>query len=240
MIGKRSPEKDQDYYNGLIEIIWSNVLDVKSELTGLKEEVNINHPFKEDQGYVSPQNLPTQKNTLREYFEDYLPGKRPIKVFSNRNEAYDCLYYWLEKLYLTDWAIKLKFVRISEEPLNDEQSGDVHRVFEQKAAIITLPLPDDNFLDTCKSSVARVGHEQSLVHELLHLKEDPVQFIEDGDYTAGFYNKHKHTEIEMMARTLLMVKYNLPPSYFNNVDRKENDNGLWHKETEDTEETQKE
>lgn len=221
MIGKRNPEKDQDYYNGLIESIWYNLVEVKSELTGIKQEVNKYHPFKEDPGHLSAERL-------------------PVKVFSNRDEAYDCLYYWLEKLYLTDWAIKLKFVRINEEPLNDEQSGDVRRVFEQKAAIITLPLPDDNFLDACKSSVARVGHEQSLVHELLHLKEDPVQFVEDGDYTAGFYNRHKHNEVEMMARTLLMVKYNLSPSYFNNVDRKENDNGLWHKETEDTEETQKE
>lgn len=240
MIGKRNPEKDQDYYNGLIESIWYNLVEVKSELTGIKEEVNKDHPFKEDPGHLSAERLPVKKNTIREHLkEGYLP-KRPVKVFSNRDEAYDCLYYWLEKLYLTDWAIKLKFVRINEEPLNDEQSGDVRRVFEQKAAIITLPLPDDNFLDACKSSVARVGHEQSLVHELLHLKEDPVQFVEDGDYTAGFYNRHKHTEIEMMARTLLMVKYNLPPSYFNNVDRKENDNGLWHKETEDTEETEKE
>lgn len=173
-------------------------------------------------------------------FGDDWRRQRPVKVFSNRDEAYACLDYWLEKLYLTDWSIKLKFVRISEPPLNDEQSGNVHRVFEQKAAIITLPLPDEDFLDTCRCSVAKVTHEQSLLHELLHLKEDPVQFIEDGDYTAGFYNRHKHSEVEMMARTLLMVKYNLPPSYFNNVDRKEKDNGVWDKETKNTEETEKE
>ena len=39
MIGKRNPEKDQDYYNGLIESIWYNLVEVKSELTGIKEEV---------------------------------------------------------------------------------------------------------------------------------------------------------------------------------------------------------
>lgn len=64
MIGKRNPEKDQDYYNGLIESIWYNLVEVKSELTGIKEEVNKDHPFKEDPGHLSAERLPVKKILL--------------------------------------------------------------------------------------------------------------------------------------------------------------------------------
>lgn len=79
MIGKRSPEKDQDYYNGLIEIIWSNVLDVKSELTGIKEKVNENRPFPEYPGHISSKIYQHRKTHLGNILKTTFPVKDLLK-----------------------------------------------------------------------------------------------------------------------------------------------------------------
>lgn len=65
-----------------------------------------------------------------------------------------------------------------------------------------------------KTFIAKVYDEHTLVHELLHCK---YNFLEcSGSYESTYVDTLDPQQLEELAKTLIMVKYNLPFNWFNN------------------------
>jgi hypothetical protein len=82
----------------------------------------------------------------------------------NQEQAEAALAKWQKILRLQDWEIKVKIVRQSLMPCLDIMAH-VNCVYPSKQALIKLLDPIDYPRDTEWGQ----DHEQSLVHELLHL-----------------------------------------------------------------------
>lgn len=137
---------------------------------------------------------------------------KPIKHFTSEEQFIKCCKYWQHKLFLDNWFIK--FVLTTEElHLGDELAeGLCEFSFNNKEAVITI-YNGDKVLN--ESIVVDSISELAVVHELLHLKNE---YFSDKDITGEDSNTfHKyifHQGVETMAKTLLMVKYNLDYDYF--------------------------
>lgn len=138
-------------------------------------------------------------------------GEFPVIEFNSQAELDRCLEWWKEKLYLTDWCIVASIIPISEFDLSDS-SGEASFVYEKKEAIIHLASKSD-----CKDSPFRFCHEKILVHELLHLLYGFVPYSDS--YEGRYLELAEHARLEAMAKTLLMVKYRIPPDWFMVVTR---------------------
>lgn len=134
---------------------------------------------------------------------------KPIMEFTSIEQAYECLHYWQEKLFLQDWTIKLLLV--SPEEMNmQEVCGENIYVIESKCCVIKILKPEyygDRITKYCA--------EQILIHELLHCKYNWCERNYDS-IEVVYYDTLEHSLIEQMAKSLFMVKYNLSFDWFKN------------------------
>lgn len=84
-------------------------------------------------------------------------------IYRDQDEAENSIKEWQERLLLQDWDLKIKIVRQSKLP--PDAMAHVSCVFQSKQALIRLTDP----IDYPKDAAWLQDHEQSLVHELLHL-----------------------------------------------------------------------
>jgi len=136
----------------------------------------------------------------------------PIMEFETQEQLDKCLAEWQERLFLTDWTIKVRFAE--PEELKDENeirlSGQNEFQIVNKCAVISL----EKLNDDSRSRIVKICHEQILIHELLHCKYNWIE----PPYTAEgkYFDTLEHSLIEQMAKSLFMAKYNLPFSWFKN------------------------
>ena len=130
------------------------------------------------------------------------------EVFKSKKELNDCLKWWQEKLFLTDWIIRAKIVSPDEFNSGPDVVGE--NTFDPtiKCSIIRIVDPkyygDNNVMKYCA--------EKTLVHELLHCK---FNWCSSNDtYESRYVDISEHSLIEQMAKSLIMTKYDLPFEYF--------------------------
>ena len=145
--------------------------------------------------------------------DDVVMTKQPIMKFNDLEEANKWLDYYKEKLFLQDWNIKLTI-----EPGNDDSDTGAQVTYHspEKEAIITIFRHSEKYN---KDSVSKVCETHLLLHELFHIKLDlPYDYYDNGKDTIEkreFYNNN-HQLVDSMAKSVLMIQYNLDFSWFKN------------------------
>lgn len=132
---------------------------------------------------------------------------QPIVEFTGDLQARESLREWQERLYLTDWIISLALIDGTEIP---GDQGRIEMCRTHRSAVIRIA----RLTDDLRSRIVRPAHEVTLVHELLHIIYDRYH----DDTTDGAYAEDaEHTQIEAMARSLIMAKYGLLPQWWHNA-----------------------
>ena len=133
----------------------------------------------------------------------------PIMEFKTIEEAKACLKEWQDRLFLSDWIIKIKLCTPEEFTLEDVVGENEYQI-DGKNCVIRILKPEfygDRMIKYCA--------EQILIHELLHCKycwlSPPAGKIE-----SVYFDTLEHAQLEQMAKSLFMAKYNLPFSWFKN------------------------
>lgn len=131
-----------------------------------------------------------------------------IEVFKSKEELNECLKWWQEKLFLTDWIIK---ARICEpcDFIKEECCGENEFDMVNKCCVIRI-LDKKYYGDRIMKYCA----EKVLVHELLHCKYNWL--ANEGSYEGKYVDVIEHGLLEQMAKSLIMAKYNLSLDYFEN------------------------
>lgn len=132
----------------------------------------------------------------------------PIEEFETEEQLQECLEWWQEKLFLTDWIIKAKIVSPDEFKIKDyEVDGENEFDLVNKCCIVRILKKEyygDRILKYCAESI--------LVHELLHCKYNWL--VCDNTYEGRYVDEMEHMLLEQMAKSLIMAKYNLTLDYF--------------------------
>ena len=140
-----------------------------------------------------------------------IPNVNPIMEFTSEEQLQSCIEEWKKILFLQDWVIKGKLV---EELYNDsgaELAGDNNFQITNKCSLIQIVKASEDV----KSRIVKYCAEATLVHELLHCKYNwTVKSSDSIEY--AYYDNLEHSLIEQMAKSLIMVKYNLPFEWFYN------------------------
>lgn len=132
------------------------------------------------------------------------------EVFNSEEELNECLKWWQEKLFLTDWVIK---VRISEpcDFIIEDSTGENEFDMINKCCVIRI-LDQKYYGDRIMKYCA----EKVLVHELLHCKYNWLAY--EGSYEGKYVDVMEHVLLEQMAKSLIMAKYDLSFDYFENME----------------------
>ena len=139
---------------------------------------------------------------------------KPIEYFKNEKEFQKCAKEWQHKLFLDDWFIKFELVN-KELYLDDTSKettlfGYCNRVWENHEAVIKI-----SHIKDMKGTVVRGIEELTLVHELLHCLLFPIDVNpNEADYQTLYMDLDNHRKIDQLAKSLLMVKYNIDFDYF--------------------------
>lgn len=138
--------------------------------------------------------------------------KTPIMEFDSEDHLQRCIEEWKKILFLQDWVIKGNLV----DSLIDESSGDElcgHNNFQivNKSCVIDIVKATD---DT-RNRIVKYCAEATLVHELLHCKYNWLSG-DSNNMEYVYYDTLEHSLIEQMAKSLIMVKYDLPFEWFQN------------------------
>ena len=111
------------------------------------------------------------------------------------------LDYWMERLGLQDWTIKLYDCCNPEDMALPNVAGCTEWVEVKRAAVIQIMDPD-----YYGDRITPFDYEETLVHELLHLKTCLLTDVDDSLQT-----RVGHLLIEDLARTLVAVKREATP-----------------------------
>lgn len=106
--------------------------------------------------------------------------------------------YWIDVLGLKEWDIVFRIQRKSDMTLPD-CSGDVNYQFIHKKAIVSLIDPIDWNNDLFEQDM-----EETLIHELLHLKFAITDDTEEGQNSMPLLS---HQLLCDIARSLLKARY---------------------------------
>jgi len=140
-------------------------------------------------------------------------SKKPIEIFKNDKQFQECCRWWQHKLFLDNWFITFIMTDESLKELapNGERilSGVCEYEFNNKEAKITIC----NNQEYDEENIIRNISELTIVHELLHLKNEYITDLENED-DKNFHKYIAHQGLEEMAKTLIMTKYNLDYNYF--------------------------
>lgn len=129
-----------------------------------------------------------------------------IEVFETKEELNECLKWWQEKLFLSDWVIEAK---ISEpcDFIQEKCCGENEFDLVNKCCIIRIL--DKKYYG---ERIMKYCAEKILVHELLHCK---YNWLGNGTtYEGNYVDVMEHGLLEQMAKSLIMAKYNLSFDYF--------------------------
>ena len=130
------------------------------------------------------------------------------EVFKSKKELNDCLKWWQEKLFLTDWIIRAKIVSPDEFNSGTDIVGE--NTYDPTIKCSIIRIIDPKYYDY--NNVMKYCAEKTLVHELLHCKYNWCN--SDHTYEARYVDIIEHSLLEQMAKTLIMAKYDLPFDYF--------------------------
>lgn len=132
--------------------------------------------------------------------------KKPIEIFKTKKQLNKCLRFWKKKLFLENWIIKAYICK----PDEFEQSGNMgENSFDMINKCCVIRILDHKYYG---KRVMKYCAEKVLVHELLHCKYNWVR-IEDS-YENKYFDVVEHGILEEMAKSLIMLKYNLDLKYF--------------------------
>ena len=140
-----------------------------------------------------------------------IPNNAPIMEFENDEQLQLCLEEWKKVLFLQDWILKGKLVDELFDDNDNELVGCNSFQITNKCGLIQLVRANEDN----KSRIVKYCAEETLVHELLHCKYNWTSKCSDSIEYAYFDNL-EHSLIEQMAKSLIMVKYNLPFEWFQN------------------------
>lgn len=140
-------------------------------------------------------------------FGGYVMSKGPIMKFTEET-LQKSLQWWQKKLFLNDWNIKAKLVPQQDI---DGCAGTNEFEFINKSSLIRIAVIPD---EARSEFITKVCDECTLVHELLHCKYNWEEG--SGLYEQMYVDTMEHQKLEQLAKTLIMVKYNLPFKWFNN------------------------
>ena len=137
---------------------------------------------------------------------------RPIEVFQSQEQLDECLKWWQDKLCMNDWILAAHTV--SKKEMDDDSSqGENHMIHERKVAEIRILKKEDMPEDSTAKQFLRHCDEEILVHEILHCLYDWMDSGQNS-YEGVYMDEVEHQKLDQMAKSLIMVKYNLPLSYF--------------------------
>lgn len=131
---------------------------------------------------------------------------KPIESFESQEQLNECLKWWQEKLFLTDWII-IAYICEPDDFSVEGRCGENCMSFENKGCKIKIL--DKKFFG---KRIERYCAEKILVHELLHCKYNYL--VSDGSYASVYLDVMEHQQLEQMAKSLIMVKYGLDFDYF--------------------------
>lgn len=136
----------------------------------------------------------------------------PIMEFTSEEHLQNTIEEWKKILFLENWIIKGVLV---EPPLYDdngcELGGKNSMQMANRACVISIVTPDEDNT----SRIAKYCAEKTLVHELLHCKYNWLQ-KDSYQLESVYFDVMEHALLEEMAKSLIMVKYNLPFKWFEN------------------------
>lgn len=131
------------------------------------------------------------------------------EVFNTKEELNECMKWWQEKLFLTDWIIKARIC----EPCDFKDEGNMgENSFDMVNKCCIIRILDKKYYGNDR--IMRYCAEKVLVHELLHLKYNWI--ANEGSYEGKYVDVMEHGLLEQMAKSLIMAKYNLTLDYFEN------------------------
>ena len=136
-------------------------------------------------------------------------AKKPIEIFKSVEQFEAYAREWQYKLFLDNWFINFSLTNESIYQDGMELWGVSAYNFENSSADVTVF--NGKLASNCD---ARNIAELTLVHELLHLK---MEYITDEDIIGQlppFEVSLKHKALEVMAKSLIMAKYDVPYEYF--------------------------
>jgi len=154
-----------------------------------------------------PPKRPSSVHAGRSFYAVKGAYMEPILEFQDDAQAVESLREWQHRLYLDDWIIKILLVPRYEI---EGSQGMTEFLQELRSAVIRIAIPDDDM----RGRIVKVCHEQTLVHELLHLKYNWVE--SSGTYEGKYTDSCEHALLEQMARSLIMAKYGIGPEWFRN------------------------
>lgn len=135
----------------------------------------------------------------------------PIMEFKDNRQLMKCMREWKKILFLDAWIIKAELLDREECILGGEECvGINHFIIPGHESMISVARPDNDI----RGRIVKYCAEKTLVHELLHCKYNWV--TETGTQEGKYYEGLEHSLIEQMAKSLIMVKYELPSSWFEN------------------------
>lgn len=135
---------------------------------------------------------------------------RPIIIFKNKNLAHECLREWQKRLSLDGWIIdiQLHYDHPCIAPAWGKSS--IYRAIH--TAIIHIPMPYPGQINEFPQ---RYIQELIVVHELLHVCLPTVE-VEVETTEGEYYEAESHARLELLAKALIMAKYDLTFDYFEN------------------------
>ena len=132
----------------------------------------------------------------------------PIIEFESQVQLNECLQWWKERLFLSDWIITAHTVSECPEGAGLNTSDYLHN-----CSVIKIVKAEKYGVER----LMRYCAEKILVHELLHCKYCWLEYSSTS-YCAAYTEAKEHMLLEQMARTLITVKYDLPPGWFENTE----------------------
>jgi hypothetical protein len=130
---------------------------------------------------------------------------KPLEKFEAQEQLDTYLKEWQERLFLTDWVIKVHINCAPQEMTIADVVGSNIWQEINKSSVIRILIPiyyGDRILKYCA--------EKTLVHELLHIK-----FCLFGESGNDLQDRIQHQNVEEMAKSLIMAKYNITLDWFN-------------------------
>jgi hypothetical protein len=137
----------------------------------------------------------------------------PIEVFKSQEELNECLEWWKHRLYLDGWIIRAKVVDEIED-CNGEDMDDVVglNTYKYEVSQSYIQILSEASFEQKNPYCEHICMEKTLVHELLHCI---YNWLDGGEsYESVYLMAKEHQQIEQMAKSFVMAKYNLNYDYF--------------------------
>jgi hypothetical protein len=134
----------------------------------------------------------------------------PDSACLSDEQAQACAEWWIKKMFLSGWAIRVRMVTLDD--IGSNRWGENEIFFEESTCDIRLLKKE-----YCGDMPVKHCAEEILVHELLHCKNLFASYSgSDPMLEALYMDKTEHNLLEKMAKTLIMIKYDLPFGWFKN------------------------